>query len=110
MALRSQPDPNSVSIVNYILLPGSIATGDELALINTSGTNFKAGDKWLHVLHMNNTNVDGWLPIIRNGFAIGTLIDNGVVTPSDSIKKIISNTITYETDNGSIVTKELFPV
>ncbi len=111
MSLRSDHTTSASKIAT--LDQGKAAKGDELwVAVQTTGT-AKAGDKWLHVKEMDGKPANGWMAIIHLGTVYSALIDSGVInpppTPTDSIKRIVKAVITYETDSGAILTKEVFP-
>jgi len=90
---------------------GKTAKGDELWVAAQTTSLAKAGDKWLHVKEMDGQPVDGWMAVIHLGKIYCTLTDSGVAPPppTDSVKRIIKAMITYETESGVTLTKEVFP-
>ena len=112
MSLRS--DHTTSAAKTALLDPGKPAKGDEIWVATLTTSAAKAGDKWLHVKEMDGKPVDGWIAIIHLGKEYCALTDSGVVTPpppsTDGVKRIIKAVITYEAENGAIMTKEVFPV
>ena len=90
---------------------GKPAKGDDLWVAAQTTSTASAGDKWLHVKELDGVAADGWIAVIHLGKTYCTLTDSGVIPPppTDSVKRIIKAVITYETDSGATLTKEVFP-
>lgn len=109
MSLRK--DHNTAAAKIATMDPGKVAKGDDLWVAAQTTNTAKAGDKWLHVKEIDGKPADGWMAIIHLGKEYCSLQDNGVVPPpaNDGVKRVIKAAITYETEDGQIVTKEFFP-
>jgi hypothetical protein len=112
MSLRS--DHTTAAAKTALLDPGKPAKGDDLWIAAQTTSLAKAGDKWLHVKEMDGKPVDGWMAIIHLGKEYCTVQDSGVIPPpppggNDSVKRIIKAVITYETEDGRTLTKEVLP-
>jgi hypothetical protein len=109
MSLRSDHTTAATKIA--VLEAGKPAKGDDIWVAAQTTSLAKAGDKWLHVKEMNGAPADGWIAIIHLGKVYCSVQDSGVVTPpaNDGVKRIIKAVITYETEDGKTLTKEVFP-
>ncbi len=109
MSLRSDHTTSASKIGT--LDQGKAAKGDELWIAAQTTSSAKAGDKWLHVKEMNGAPANGWIAVIHLGTVYCALTDSGVIppTPTDGVKRIVKAVITYETDSGEVMTKEVFP-
>jgi hypothetical protein len=109
MSLRQ--DHTTVAAKTGTMDSGKAAKGDDLWIAAQTTATAKAGDKWLHVKEMDGKAVDGWMAIIHLGKEYCAVQDNGIVIPptNDGVKRIIKAVITYETEDGQILTKEVTP-
>lgn len=109
MSLRS--DHATVSNKIGLMDPGKRAKGDDIWVASQTTNLAKAGDKWLHVKEMDGKAVDGWMAIIHLGLVYCAVQDSGQVVPptNDGVKRVIKAVVTYETEDGKILTKEFLP-